>query len=480
MATAPLAYKAPPVPTPVYSWTGFYLNAGGGYGLWNADTTLPPPSAFVISTNTEGGRGWFGTVGGGFDYQLNDLFVIGVLADFNFSNIAGTFSNPSESVSGTMTENNFWAAGGRLGWLVTPQLLAYAEGGFTQARFSGVNFAGMTVGVLPAPGVPFSSIAPNTYDGWFVGAGMETTLPVLGPGWFLRSEYRFYDYNTASLPDVMLPAFGGTVVDIQVIHPYVQTISGSVVYKFNSGGPAPSAASLDSFVADAFKPVAGPSPWTGFSIGAGGGYGMWNVDTSSVVPGTIFATGTGTEGGRGGLGTISAGYDYQLAKRIVGGVFADVDLANIKGIWQDEAAFVSGTLNESTAWAVGARIGWLVTPQILSYFDGGFTQARFDGVNVVFDVAPSIGHPFATLAAQTYDGWFLGGGVETQLPFLGGGWFARAEYRYAQYDSANIRELLVTVPTFANDIVTMRPYVQTVRAEVVYRFNWYSPPIVAK
>ena len=34
------AYKAPPPPpVPVYSWTGCYVGAGGGYGMWNQDIT---------------------------------------------------------------------------------------------------------------------------------------------------------------------------------------------------------------------------------------------------------------------------------------------------------------------------------------------------------------------------------------------------------------------------------------------------------
>ncbi len=461
--------KAPP-PPPAWSWTGFYLNAGAGYGFWNAETALPPPSAFVISSNTEGGRGWFGTIGGGYDYQLNNI-VVGLLADFNFGNINGTFSDPSESVSGTMTEQHWWSAGARLGALVTPDLLAYVNGGLTQAHFSAINFAGNETSVVPAPGVAFSTVAPHTYDGWFVGGGVETTVPMLGPGWFMRSEYRFSDYDSASLANVLLPSFGGTVVDIQAIHPYVQTVSSSLVYKFNNGGPAPTGPSFGSTIAEAFMPAQATSPWTGFSIGAGGGGGFWTVDTSSSVPGTTFLTGAGTEGGRGGFGTVSVGYDYQVTKRIVLGALADFDFGNIGGTWQDEFGFVSGTLKQSTSWATGARAGWLVTPQILSYVDGGFTQARFDQVNVAVDLAPAIGRPFATLAAQTYDGWFLGSGVETALPFVGRGWFARVEYRYVQYGSASIPEILVPPLSGVNDIVSFHPTEQTFRAELLYRFN---------
>ena len=37
---------------------------------------------------------------------------------------------------------NSWAAGGRIGWIPwsTQQLLVYVSGGYTQARFDGVNF----------------------------------------------------------------------------------------------------------------------------------------------------------------------------------------------------------------------------------------------------------------------------------------------------------------------------------------------------
>lgn len=91
-----------------------------------------------------------------------------------------------------------------------------------------------------------------------------------------------------------------------------------------------------------------------------------------------------------------------------------------------------------------------------------------------------IGLPSATLAAQNYDGAFLGGGVEVALPFVGNGWFARAEYRYAQYNSANIPEILVPPLAGVNDVVSIRPDVQTFRAELTYKFNWTSVPIVTK
>src|ERR1700730_1760285 len=69
-----VSYKAPPVAAPVPNWTGWYVGAGGGYGLFDADngslyTTVPPGSlTFSSAGSTTGGKGYFGRVQTGFDY----------------------------------------------------------------------------------------------------------------------------------------------------------------------------------------------------------------------------------------------------------------------------------------------------------------------------------------------------------------------------------------------------------------------------
>ena len=72
---APRTYaKAAPMPVAVASWTGCYIAGGGGYGLWNQENTTYDvstlPRTQVTGTTTAGGRGYFGTVGGGCDYQF--------------------------------------------------------------------------------------------------------------------------------------------------------------------------------------------------------------------------------------------------------------------------------------------------------------------------------------------------------------------------------------------------------------------------
>jgi outer membrane immunogenic protein len=231
MPPAPIYTKAP-APVVAYNWTGFYLNAGGGYGMWNASETsidaIPGFGCSLCAPQTVGGKGYFGTAGGGFDYQFSDRIVAGVLADYDFSSIKGTIQDTPETVlfSGTLKETSSWAAGARIGWLVTPQILAYFNGGATGTRFGSSSLTAAGSGgvgtILATPAF--------TKTGWFLGGGTETTLaPFLPAGWFWRSEYRYSDFGSSTVSD----SLAGVAVDNITFKPTVQTLSTSIVYKFN-------------------------------------------------------------------------------------------------------------------------------------------------------------------------------------------------------------------------------------------------------
>ncbi len=461
-SAADLPVKAPPLAPPqVFSWTGFYVSGGYGYGMYNADTTwfLPNGVPNLPRTQTQGGRGWLGTVGIGYDYQFSSNFVAGVLADYDFASIKGTIQNQGPFTVGTMKETSAWSVGGRLGWLLTPDIMTYVNGGYTQAHFSDadmiVNFGGV--------GTAFSTVPSQTYSGWFVGTGLETRLPWFGNGWFARAEYRYASYGSKTLPDIVNAT--GLPTRLVTIEPVVQTVRSELVYKFNPGGVG------NSFGA---PPAAPAANWTGLYVAGGVGYGMYNADTVWLnAAGATFLPFTQTQGGRGWLGTVGLGYDYQFTDKIVVGVLADYDFASIKGTIQNQGPFTVGTMTENSAWAVGARAGWLVTPQVLSYFSAGYTQAHFSSVDMTINAS---GAPFSTVPSQTYSGYFLGSGVEAKLPWFGNGWFARTEYRYASYGSKTLPDTcinsgLCTVGLPAA-FVDLHPYVQTVRSELVYKFNW--------
>ena len=91
-------YKAPEPVVTAPSWTGFYIFGGGGGGLWAADQSVRDTVTNVPLTidRRQGGSGWFGTVGLGYDWQFNGPWVFGLFADGQFGSIKGTLIDPLE------------------------------------------------------------------------------------------------------------------------------------------------------------------------------------------------------------------------------------------------------------------------------------------------------------------------------------------------------------------------------------------------
>ena len=116
--------KAPP-PPPAYNWTGFYVFGGGGGGLWAADQHVVDTFAGTPLTvdQRQGGSGWFGTVGAGYDWQFNSNWVAGVFGDGQFGSIRGTIQDPINGISSTQKLEDSWAFGVRVGYLVAPNMI---------------------------------------------------------------------------------------------------------------------------------------------------------------------------------------------------------------------------------------------------------------------------------------------------------------------------------------------------------------------
>jgi outer membrane immunogenic protein len=469
LATDLPATKAPPsfTPPPAFSWTGFTLSAGGGYGEWAAETTTRRPgstSCVVCTDQVQGGHGFLGRIGIGFDDQFAQRFVAGLFADGSFSNGRGSLQDQAAHLVGSNIDENWsWAVGGRLGVLVTPDIFAYANAGFTQTRFTGSALQNSLDASYPG-----NALSGFVSEGWFVGGGLES---LLAPGWYWRSEYRLADYGARTLID---QGAAGRLDDVR-IHPVTQTVTSGIVYKFGppGAGPAPGLPDLGlgNFFGDIVAPVKGPSIWSGFYANAGAGYGFWSADTVTQMPGTgaCVVCIDQRQGGRGGAASLGLGYDYQLTKTIVAGVFGDFDPAGLQGTIQDQAAGASGTISEDWAWGGGARVGVLATPQVLAYNKIGFTQAHFGSAQM----RDSQDGALFGLATQpfTASGWLIGDGIEAQFA---PGWFWRVEYRYAEYDAHAIGE------GSANGLTTnirFHPEVQTGIAGLVYRFNWTPAPL---
>ena len=220
-------------------------------------------------------------------------------------------------------------------------------------------------------------------------------------------------------------------------------------------------------------PAAVPAPvasWTGCYIGAGGG-GAYSNNAHNTVFAGVPATANTTTGARGWFGTVGAGCDYQFDRWVVG-VFGDYDFMDVKG---DTSVFgaLTGSQKQDWQWAVGGRVGYLITPQLLTYFSGGYTQAHWKSTNLT-----AFGNvvPDGVLPGATRGGWFIGAGDEYALSFLPG-LFWKTEYRYSEFDraSVSINSFATGLPTGVSESEKFREH--SVRSELVYRFNWGGAPV---
>ena len=98
--------------------------------------------------------------------------------------------------------------------------------------------------------------------------------------------------------------------------------------------------------------VAAPEyDWSGFYVGAAGGYGFGNHDlTNPNGPATTFGNATANYSSQGGLGGGEIGYNWQSG-HIVLGVETDLFGAAING--NDSAAVAAGTFSGVTAVDAG-------------------------------------------------------------------------------------------------------------------------------
>jgi outer membrane immunogenic protein len=165
---------------------------------------------------------------------------------------------------------------------------------------------------------------------------------------------------------------------------------------------------------------------------------------------------------------------FLLRGPFVIGAFGDFDFGSIKGDFRN-LFDVAGSEKETSAWAVGARLGWVALPQLLTYVAGGWTEAHFDQINWTSAVIamPLLGTGVTT-PAHTYNGWFIATGYEYGISFMPG-LFWKTEYRFSSYRADDLQILNAGLPT--SDAFNSQKTIETIRTELVWRFNWASPVV---
>lgn len=218
------AYAAPPV-----SWTGCYVggNVGGGWDRFNAGQLAfaGVPTPFIDYGSNRGSS----IVGGGqigCDYQFAGNWIVGIQGQADFGNIHS--SNEVAAFPGITADfklKNIETLTGRVGYAVTPAVLAYVKGGGAWANAS-------AAAVIPNGLIGES--ASFTKAGYTIGGGLEWMFV---PGWSLFGEYNYLNFGTKSVDftSTGIPGFGaaGTLSDTAAIKLTTQTAIVGVNYKFN-------------------------------------------------------------------------------------------------------------------------------------------------------------------------------------------------------------------------------------------------------
>lgn len=146
--------------------------------------------------------------------------------------------------------------------------------------------------------------------------------------------------------------------------------------------------------------------WTGFYIGAMGGYAAEATSDPLAI--------------KGGLAGGTVGYNWQSGMYVAGieadGGWADISQTATVGL-------VSATARVQSVGTVRGRVG-VAFDQVLFYGTGGFAFAD----NKMS--ASALGLTFSDTKVHT--GWAVGAGVEWMFTH---GWSLKAEYLYRRFDS---------------------------------------------
>jgi len=245
---APRPYvKAPPMVTPVYNWTGFYIGGNIGYS-WgrSSDTSTLTNGAGTALFSSQNASNLDGIVGGGqigYNWQVDRSWVLGLEADIQGTGEKGSFGftcptggctpttgtlavTPGPAVPLTLSQQIDWfgTVRGRVGILATPTIMVYGTGGLAYGDVKSTVTSPLT-----------AASATNTNVGWTAGAGIEG---VISGNWTAKLEYLHVDLGkvTGGLNTGVGALGGGTLTEN-----YSSRITDNVArigINYRWGGPA--------------------------------------------------------------------------------------------------------------------------------------------------------------------------------------------------------------------------------------------------
>jgi len=245
-----------PTPAPVYDWTGFYGGISLDDRLSNADWTTtclqpglaPCGTAFPnrlayqaltpINANAMGIGGY-----AGYNVQFQNVLV-GAEVSAKWADSSAFSSGipgaedptvPGSPGLDSATVRETWDASvrGRLGWIVTGNVLLYGTAGVSwiNVQASATCGTAFPVGWCAVPSfIGTTQTVTTTRMGWTAGGGIEVMVT---PHWLARAEYRYTDYGTFG--STLFTGSGNIDAFSFTTKLTTQTTLIGVAYKF--GGP---------------------------------------------------------------------------------------------------------------------------------------------------------------------------------------------------------------------------------------------------
>ena len=135
--------------------------------------------------------------------------------------------SPFPAVTGSQKQDSQWAVGGRVGYVVLPQLMTFVSAGYTQAHWTSTS-------LFPFGAAPSATLPGGTKGGWFIGTGDEYAFLSFLPGLFWKTEYRYSEFDTVNAPVTTFPA--GTLTGTTVAEKFREhSVRSELVYRFNWG-----------------------------------------------------------------------------------------------------------------------------------------------------------------------------------------------------------------------------------------------------
>lgn len=217
MATSSLAASSTPD-----DWTAFYIGLNGNWSWVSTDISYPSQTVNNVSyggqnVGSQTGNGPGGGIQFGFDYQMGNA-VVGILAMTSVNAIDSSEKFGSSKLTSELT--SYGGLSARFGYLLQPDVLAYAKGGIAFGSFKYTD-KNSTEGYS-------GSSNDNRLQGWSLGGGVEYRF---APNWSAFAEYDWTDFGDNNIELSYKNASWGNSWK----YDYKQSISSAVVgvnYRF--------------------------------------------------------------------------------------------------------------------------------------------------------------------------------------------------------------------------------------------------------